>query len=470
MSICDYLELLPNYLSRNPSRREAVLQSIENRILKDARSESQVEEIRVRLQNPPRTYTAQEMERLETVLQRVSQQPQQRCRGRVQDYSNFPSYITPSVWRGIEAAQSDVEIAQVVAKHLCKLGLRTVSEKTSYAMLCFTLCASRAAHDKDQEEELRKMHDCMKNLLRQTINKWQKKMDITCWRLPAEWSDFDGTQWKEACGDETPMRPLPVSADAMSLYALRFDVRPRQKDKATPLCEPSDTAKAIAMAADVAKEALAVVVRKHHSPDTVKIKMLTSPSQRGTTSGLLAIEDAPRKPTVPLQVDRKDAMNSSFAPINLLERFDKDSSKEANEKKEDANNMHDQSPGLILQEAQSLQGKLLTSPRHGGKSGVSPLKRPSAKQGMEGGTTDQLPSATYMKRPAACKRPASSQSPAVAKRPAMPGSKPVTDIRDEQGRLLMSAAERLRRHPSGCGKCRGRKGCTESCLRGRKEI
>eukprot|EP00438_Fugacium_kawagutii_P008526 Skav203357 [mRNA] locus=scaffold1076:515763:515948:- [translate_table: standard] len=50
------------------------------------------------------------------------------------------------------------------------------------------------------------------------------------------------------------------------------------------------------------------------------------------------------------------------------------------------------------------------------------------------------------------------------------GSKPVVPLKDGRGRIVLSVAERLRRYPKGCGKCRHRPGCTPSCYKSRNEI
>eukprot|EP00438_Fugacium_kawagutii_P004888 Skav229201 [mRNA] locus=scaffold2439:26043:27542:- [translate_table: standard] len=497
-SLCDYLKLVPDYLARNPDNRAKLRADLLGRFRKETWTADLKQMAMRQLQTPPRTWDAHELEEFELAIDTASPAVTAQ-KGRAQDFTTFPSYIHASLWKEIQECESDFQKAHRVCEHLWKLGLRTISEKMALHVMTFTLVASNQCHDKDTEEDLQLMYKGTKKLLRKVLDSHKGNDEIICWNLPSDPASLNPDVLRLACGEESPISPPPVDPKNMVVYESRFQVRPRKPIEKSigPVPEASHVSAMQAMQtlSEVAKHALSVVAYQHRSPDTLKLKMLTSPTrgQRGTSKVGMS-GPPPQKPLALPYLSRSESAGMNAAPRNLSNTFDEAMDSKQKHVKEDddlqieevhgAKHTHlddptddtvprQEDPDAMLVAAGGLSAALHTPTRSGGSKAIAKMKKP--------GSVMDTPS---LKRPASVlnvsptKKPAGNQKQAslVApqKRPSAKqrhgSGKPVEDLKNDRGRVLISAAKRLELYPRGCSKCRQRAGCTRSCYIGRAEI
>eukprot|EP00438_Fugacium_kawagutii_P009118 Skav231774 [mRNA] locus=scaffold3283:80189:81688:+ [translate_table: standard] len=497
-SLCEFLKLVPEFLARKPEKRAALHKEILDKMRKETWTADLKSLVMHHLQNPPRTWNERELAEFELAIDTVPSGTNPH-RGRVQDFTQFPYYIHASLWKQIQDSESDFQKAQRICEHLYKLGLRTVSEKMAAHVMTFTLVASNKRHDEDTEEDLKQMYKQTKKLLQMIVCSRKQNDDIVHWSLPEDPAQFDVKVMTFACGDEQPLSPPPVDPRNMRVYESRFRVRPRK-----PIEGPMDATQLSALEAmKVAKRALDVVAGQHRSPDTIKLKMLTSPGrgQRGNYPLDLS-ERAPRKPLALPYLARDSSEVKSVQDVKqeqsseenqhqyIPEKVSEGAIVPADPKQQEPHAAsaypHEeqissqQDPQHLLGAGAALNGTLHTPTRTGGKFPLSARKKPASATGSSSlkrpasaleSSPENKPACQMFKSPMkkVCKT-----STAALKRPATQdtssASKPVVDLVDKRSKVLISAKERLRKYPRGCSKCRQRRGCTRSCFIGRKEI
>lgn len=457
--------MLPGYLDRKPEKRDETKFGLAERLRTEVASQQSFSEVMKELRLPCSGWRLDEVQEFEAAGKFGLQRSQQkRNHGKMQDFREYNMYFTPSLWIKLQSCKDDYSIAICLAGFLAKLGLRVASELTIAYVVAGVLALSPLDHSSDSASDLHTMFVAMKKLVRCVVSRATEPMSQPPWVivLPRDTSKHNEGWLKEALGTELVMSPPPISSDRLAALAARVpcrethkDIRATVADRKEQCASGSTESSALKTIGNIFKEALQVVAQTHNTKETQgAIKRLTSPPKH-------FVEVAGAGPV---------------QPMNLLNQFEREAKTVADKSTTDTS-------GLEI--AQQLANAVQDAKQSDGS--VKQMKRPAAalecKADSASNADEEVASLSQEKDQIAKKRPASKKEKPMKKPAAKQMKKPAakvkgkaTDsqiflpIKDDRGNVLITAAYRRKWYALGCGKCRGRKGCTPSCFKGRKEI
>ena len=370
----------------------------------------------------------------------------------LQNYVNFPMYLTQSIWLALLSGQhAPAVLIAMLAKHLANLGLRLPSEKTCSMITAVLLWRQHRNFDDVQKHQLyiqvkaqlKKLLSCVSD--QSPGCSYVVDLPLNPNELSKEWQD-------RAFAQEARADP---QMDTQILHMIQSSIR----ERVSPMVATPPVSQQVGIQNMSFGNGLRNLQIFH--PEPRRVQDLGQAPSVGT--GMLALANGPA--CQPEKQASQPAMQPTSQPASQQPAV-----QQLQPLAEPANTMQPMSQPAAQQlqpPAQAAEAEVKV-PRALGKreSGVDKMAEVFREKLNE--SKGSTPKAKAKGKPKPKAKPkANAASKAKPKKPV--GSTTMKRPAAAMKRSSAKPQDALKRYPSGCPKCRYKPGCTPSCFRYRNE-